>query len=75
MVNQRASLVDRYHCYYLLYYENHDTPSGAIEREKEIKKWNRVKKELLTNSYNPAWNFLNNEIIDWPPEDGILPRN
>lgn len=68
------SFAGRYNCYYLLYYENHDFADGAIQREKEIKKWNRRKKEELINSFNPDWTFLNDQIIDWPPEEGLTGR-
>ena len=36
--------------------------NDAIKREKEIKGWNRKKKEILINSTNPQWNFLNNDV-------------
>ncbi len=49
----------RYYCYKLIYYETYQTPWEAIEREKELKKWNRDKKEGLINSVNPDWDFLN----------------
>ncbi|HTB49028.1 MAG TPA: GIY-YIG nuclease family protein [Verrucomicrobiae bacterium] len=44
---------DRYNCTVLLYFE--DTPSikAAIAREKQLKKWNRAKKEILINQQNP----------------------
>ena len=64
----------RYFCYNLLYYERHNTPFAAIEREKEIKDWNRKKKEELINSFNPELEFLNSEIMNWPPEKGTGPR-
>ncbi len=41
------------------YYETYRTAIKAIEREKELKKWSRKKKEELINSVNPEWNFLN----------------
>lgn len=62
----------KYYCYNLIYFENHGSPSEAIEREKEIKDWNRSKKEKLINYFNPEWRFLNNEILDWPPRTGEL---
>ncbi|MFD2248025.1 hypothetical protein [Pontibacter ruber] len=34
----------------------------AIEREKELKKWSRKKKEALIESINPKWYFLNEEV-------------
>lgn len=49
----------RYYCYKLIYYEVYRTPWEAIDREKELKKWNRDKKEGLINTANPNWNFLN----------------
>ena len=48
----------KYFCYNLVYWERHETPTQAIEREKEIKKWRREKKEELINSLNPEWNTL-----------------
>lgn len=61
----------KYYCYYLLWHEQHHSSVGAIQREKEIKKWRREKKESLNNETNPDWLFLNKEIIPWPPETGI----
>jgi putative endonuclease len=52
----------RYHCHYLVYYERYTNVDYAIEREKELKKWNRQKKEALIRSMNPDWVFLNDEI-------------
>jgi len=36
---------------------------SAILREKKIKKWRRKKKEKLINSFNPKWEFINQEVI------------
>ncbi len=43
----------RYHITRLLYFEGPGSIEGAIEREKEIKKWNRKKKLVLIRSKNP----------------------
>ncbi|GAB5522497.1 MAG: GIY-YIG nuclease family protein [Roseivirga sp.] len=59
----------RYHCYYLLYFEDTRYVLNAIEREKEIKGWRRSKKEELITEFNPEWKFLNEEIMEWPPLD------
>ena len=59
----RKSFAGKYSCYYLLYYECFETPSEAINREKEIKKWRREKKEKLINSFNPEWQFLNWDVF------------
>lgn len=71
---KKRTFAGRYFCYYLIHYEFHDTPSGAIEREKEIKVWRREKKEASINSQNPNWDFLNFEVTTWPPESGISKR-
>lgn len=52
------SFTSKYNCYYLIYFEEYSTPKEAIEREKELKKWRRQKKEGLINKKNPRWKFL-----------------
>ncbi len=52
----------KYNCHYLIYYEHFTNITDAIEREKEIKKWRREKKDRLINSFNYNWRFLNTEI-------------
>ncbi|WP_295794968.1 GIY-YIG nuclease family protein [Mucilaginibacter sp.] len=54
----------KYYCYNLVYYEHFSHIEYAIAREKEIKKWRREKKDLLVESVNPNWNFLNDDVID-----------
>ena len=41
-----------------MYYEVTNYVYNAIEREKELKDWNRQKKEELIKTLNPAWNDL-----------------
>jgi len=64
----------RYYCYNLLYYERHHSANAAIEREKELKDWNRIKKDKLISSFNPEIRFLNKDIMEWPPNPGITKR-
>jgi putative endonuclease len=52
----------RYSCYHLLYYECFTLPAHAIEREKQLKRWSRSKKEVLIKSKNPLFKFLHEEI-------------
>ena len=52
----------RYNCHFLIYYEHFQKIEEAIEREKEIKKWRREKKEILIQKFNPNWTFLNEKI-------------
>jgi putative endonuclease len=65
--DQKESFTFKYKCYYLVYYERHQYINHAIEREKEIKGWTRVKKNMLVEKENPTWRFLNIDIMDWPP--------
>ncbi|MFI5149312.1 MAG: GIY-YIG nuclease family protein [Bacteroidia bacterium] len=57
----------KFQCHFLVYYEFHKYLLSAIEREKEIKGWTRIKKNRLIEAFNPDWSFLNNKFIDWPP--------
>lgn len=59
---KEETFAGRYHCYNLVYYERFQFIDHAILREKEIKKWNREKKDKLISSINPGWNFLNDEV-------------
>ena len=54
----------KHNCHYLVYYEHFTRIEHAIEREKEIKKWRREKKDRLVSDFNPDWRFLNGEIWD-----------
>lgn len=58
----RKTFAGLYYCYYLVYFERHSQITHAIEREKEIKKWSRKKKEVLIDNFNPMWRFLNEDI-------------
>ena len=47
----------------LVYYESTSDVKAAIEREKQIKGWNRKRKNKLVESKNPSWAELYNEIL------------
>ena len=53
----KATFAGRYFCYNLIYFERYDSAMDAIDREKEIKKWRRSKKEELIKNTNPNWDF------------------
>ncbi len=53
----------RYYCYELVYYEIYQYVNDAIAREKQLKKWNRSKKNTLIKSTNPKLLSLNPEFI------------
>jgi len=57
----KNSFSDRYNLEYCIYYEEFVYFDLAINREKELKKWNRQKKEALINKKNPEWKELVNE--------------
>ena len=46
----------------LVYYEAHDSAEAAIQREKQLKKWNRAWKLRLIERMNPEWRDLYKEI-------------
>ena len=48
----------RYNIGKLVYFEETSSIESAIEREKQLKKWARKKKEFLINSKNPEWKDL-----------------
>jgi len=57
--NRIGGFSTHYRCKYLVFYEKFTDINLAIKREKEIKKWNRSKKENLIRKFNPEWRFLN----------------
>ena len=61
---QFKGYTNKYNCHYLIYYEHFSHIDHAIDREKEIKKWRREKKDKLISSFNPDWHFLNDEIVN-----------
>ncbi len=63
--SKKNSFAVKYNCEFLVDYEHHISIEQAIARETEIKKWRREKKDKLVNSFNPEWNFLNEEVMAW----------
>ena len=61
---EKTTFTKRYKCFYLVYYERFQYIDHAIEREKEIKGWTRIKKNALIEIDNKYWRFLNDEIDD-----------
>ena len=52
----------KYNVSKLVYFEETQDVIAAIEREKEIKRWRRQKKDQLVNSSNPIWKDLR---LEW----------
>ena len=55
----KTELIDgftkRYHIHKLVYYEEYSDPYSAIKREKQLKGWNRERKNNLIETKNPDW--------------------
>jgi putative endonuclease len=54
----KKSFTALYNLEYCVYYEYYSSIEQVIERETQLKKWSRIKKELLITSMNPEWNDL-----------------
>ncbi len=54
---------EKYNLTKLVYIETTDYINAAIEREKQLKKWRREKKDNLVESVNPSWDDLNIGIM------------
>ncbi len=52
----------KYNCCELIYFEQTTDVHSCITREKELKAWNRKKKEDLINKENPKWSDLYDQI-------------
>jgi putative endonuclease len=48
----------RYSVHTLVWYEVHESMSGAIQREKAIKNWTRARKLETIEAINPEWRDL-----------------
>jgi putative endonuclease len=48
----------KYRVHKLVYYEVTENVLAALEREKEVKKWRREKKNQLVEKVNPTWEDL-----------------
>ena len=60
----KTSFTSKYHVNKLVYYEFTGDVYVAIEREKQIKGWNRRRKNKLVESKNPEWKDLYTSILE-----------
>ena len=58
----KHSFTSRYKVYKLVYYEYTGDVQSAIEREKQLKSWNRARKNKIISEKNPKWIDLYEEI-------------
>ena len=56
------SFTAKYHVHKLVYYEETTDVYSALNREKQIKGWNRKRKNQLIETQNPHWEDLYAEI-------------
>lgn len=61
--NLVKGFTQKYQIHDLVYYEIFDDPETAIEREKQIKNYSRLKKERIISSFNPKVEDLYNDIL------------
>ena len=59
----QGSFTSRYNVEKLVYFEVTSDVESAIEREKQIKGWNRKHKNKLIESKNPDWLDLYESIL------------
>ena len=57
------SFTTKYDIHKLVYYEHTNDVYAALEREKQIKGWNRARKNRLVESMNPKWEDLYESIL------------
>ena len=57
------SFTARHNITKLVYYEHTPDIKAAIEREKQIKSWNRKRKNILIETKNPKWEDLYESIL------------
>mgnify|MGYP004007995291 CR=1 FL=1 len=53
-----SGFTKRYNLTKLVYYEFGEGRDGVLGREKEMKKWSRMKKERYITAFNPSWEDL-----------------
>ena len=58
------SYTSKYNIHKLVYFETTTDVKAAIEREKQIKDWNRKRKNQLVENMNPTWKDLYPMIIE-----------
>ena len=57
------SFTARYNVDKLVSFEQTNDVGAAIQREKQIKSWNRARKNQLIESTNPEWRDLWEEVL------------
>ena len=67
MTEHKSEMIDgfskRYHTHKLVYFETTTSSYEAISREKQIKSWNRKRKNKLVETMNPKWEDLYDALL------------
>ena len=58
-----SKFTQKYSIKHLIYYEKFDNITEAIQREKQLKRWSRSKKESLIVTLNQEWKFLEKDYL------------
>ena len=59
----KSGFTARYNTERLVYFEHTTNETAAVEREKQIKGWNRKRKDKLIAGMNPNWEDLYERIL------------
>ena len=59
----KKSFTSRYNVEKLVFYEQTNNVESAIQREKQIKSWNRNRKIKLLEEMNPQWEDLYKSLL------------
>jgi putative endonuclease len=57
-----SAFARQYNAHKLIHFEAYPDATSAIAREKQLKRWSRVKKEALIAQRNPEWRDLFSEM-------------
>jgi putative endonuclease len=57
-----SGFTKKYQLTKLVYFEEFSDVNGAIAREKQLKRWARIKKISLIESVNPGWKDLGDQL-------------
>ena len=58
-----AGFTAKYGVGVLVYFEQHESGESALQRERQLKKWNRAWKLRLIKDFNPLWRDLYSTIV------------
>jgi putative endonuclease len=61
--HERQGFTSTYDVTLLVWFAVHDTREGAFQRERRMKKWNRLWKIRLIERTNPGWRDLYEDLL------------